>query len=141
MWGHSSHAERLFSLQRRALRVLTGLGYRDDVRDMFKSKKIMTLPSRYIFECVLYARANLPEYVSVSSIHSYDTRNNSDLRLEFFRLKKSWYSKSHFAPTFYNKLPSQIKNLSDTMFKAAIKKCLIEKAFYTFDEFMNSVIV
>src|SRR5699024_3103264 len=41
VWGHSSHAQRLFAIQRRALRIVDGLGYRDDVKQSFVKHKIL----------------------------------------------------------------------------------------------------
>ena len=33
-WGHSAHASEVFGLQRRCIRVIAGLGYRDCCRDL-----------------------------------------------------------------------------------------------------------
>lgn len=44
VWGHADIRHRLFSLQRRALRVVSGLKYRDDCRNKFIEYKLMTLP-------------------------------------------------------------------------------------------------
>jgi hypothetical protein len=37
VWGHSAHLRKVFNQQRRCIRVLGGLGYRDDCRDIFKT--------------------------------------------------------------------------------------------------------
>jgi hypothetical protein len=44
VWGHSAHLRKVFNQQRRCIRVLGGLGYRDDCRDIFKTFKILTVP-------------------------------------------------------------------------------------------------
>jgi hypothetical protein len=44
VWGHSTHLRKVFNQQRRCIRVLGGLGYRDDCRDIFKTFKILTVP-------------------------------------------------------------------------------------------------
>jgi hypothetical protein len=49
VWGHSTHLRKVFNQQRRCIRVLGGLGYRDDCRDIFKTFKILTVPCIYIF--------------------------------------------------------------------------------------------
>jgi hypothetical protein len=41
VWGHSTHLCKVFNQQRKCIRVLGGLGYRDDCRDMFKTLKIL----------------------------------------------------------------------------------------------------
>lgn len=52
-WGHSSGVRRLFALQRRAVRIMARLGYRDDCREAFASLGILTVPSLYILENLL----------------------------------------------------------------------------------------
>jgi ribonuclease P/MRP protein subunit RPP40 len=49
VWGHSTHLRKVFNQQRRCIRVLGGLGCRDDCRDIFKTFKILTVPCIYIF--------------------------------------------------------------------------------------------
>lgn len=138
VWGHSPHAKRVFASQRRAVRVLADLDYRADVRVAFTELNIMTLPSRYIFECLIYARNNLDEYKTSSDIHSHDTRTRENLRMEYQRLHKSANSTLHYSPLFYNKLPPAVKSLEINKFKSAIKTYLTKYAFYTFSEFLES---
>jgi hypothetical protein len=44
VWGHSTHLCKVFNQQRKCIRVLGGLAYRDACRDMFKTLKILTVP-------------------------------------------------------------------------------------------------
>lgn len=138
VWGHSPHTERIFSLQRKAVRVLAGLGYRDDARQAFINLKILTLPSNYIYECLLYAKQNLLKYHRHSDIHNHNTRNKQNLLPVYLRLSKSFNSSLHYAPVYYNKLPECIKILEFRNFKNVIKKILLEKAFYNCEEFLHS---
>lgn len=48
-WGTSTAAERIFILQKRAIRVLCALKYRESCRGHFKNQKILTLTSLYIY--------------------------------------------------------------------------------------------
>ena len=34
-WGHAPQAKRIFALQRRVIRIISGAGYRDDIRHTF----------------------------------------------------------------------------------------------------------
>jgi hypothetical protein len=45
-WGNSPHSLGIFKIQKRALRILMGIGYRDSCRELFKEEKILTLPSQ-----------------------------------------------------------------------------------------------
>lgn len=135
-WGHSAHASRVFGLQRRAVRVLAGIGYRDDVREFFTQLNILTLPSQYILECLVYAHENALNYGTALQVHQHDTRNKNDLRVQFLRLRTSWNATLHYAPVFFNKLPPRVRKLPLLPFKKVIKKFLVVKSFYSLDEFL-----
>lgn len=136
-WGHSSHANRVFKLQRRAVRVIAKLEYQTDARKAYTDLKIMTLPCRYIFECIIYTKNNVDQYNTARNIHNHNTRQKDDLRVEFLRLSKSWNATLYLAPTFYNKLPISVKSLEGNKFKKVIKKLLIKKAYYSYEEFLD----
>jgi len=48
-WGHSPHSVRVFRLQKKIIRIMTGSRSRDSCRTLFFSLKILPLPSLYIF--------------------------------------------------------------------------------------------
>ena len=58
-WGGSSAAVYLFRLQRRAVRVLGGVGYTEDCRSTFINHNILTLPSEYILASISTLRKYL----------------------------------------------------------------------------------
>lgn len=70
IWDHSSHGKRIFALQRRAVRVVAGLRYRDDVESAFIDKKILTFPSLYIYHCLAYAKKNFINYDTHAETHT-----------------------------------------------------------------------
>jgi hypothetical protein len=45
-WGNSSHAERVFKLQKRVVRLIKGCGYRDSCREHFRDMNIERLRSQ-----------------------------------------------------------------------------------------------
>lgn len=140
-WGHSSHAARVFSLQRRAVRIVAGVKYRDDVRPFFISLKILTIPCQYILECLLYIYKNSSCYTLVEETHSYNTRHRFDVQMDFLRLRTSCNATRHFAPAFFNRLPLRIRNMPLKQFKNKIKQFLLNKGFYSVDEFLRYQIV
>lgn len=121
--------------------MIAGLGYREDVRGSFVDLGILTIPSRYIFECLLYAHSNVARYNQNNFYHPYDTRNGHSIRLEFLRLHRSRISVNYYAPVFYNRVPNNIKLLGDNHFKNKIKTFLLSKAYYSIDEFLNSPVI
>lgn len=122
------------------MRVLAKLQYRSDAKDSFRHLNIMTLPSKYIFECLLHAKNNNQIYITSQDVHNHDTRRKGDLRIDYLRLKKSWNATSCYAPLFYNKLPESVRSLQYKLFRKVIKTYLTNKAFYTFEEFLNSAV-
>nr|CAI5848805.1 unnamed protein product [Callosobruchus analis] len=75
IWGHSSHMDRVFRLQRRCIRVMSGLGWRDCCRNKFTELSLLTLPSLYILNCLKHIKANLHRFTYHSDIHDYPSRN------------------------------------------------------------------
>ena len=65
LWGHSPVLGRIFGIQRRVVRVLSGLGYQDDCRISFSELNIMTVPSLYIYECLKYIRSEVTSVVMI----------------------------------------------------------------------------
>jgi len=57
-WGSSSHANKVFILQKKIVRIITNTRPRDSYREVFKSMEIMTLYSQCIYSLVLYTITN-----------------------------------------------------------------------------------
>lgn len=138
VWGHSCHAAAVFGMQRKAVRIIAGLGYREDCRESFKKLKILTLPSTNILQCLLYIKENELKYKVRDQVHSYSTRNNDKLNFELLRLSKTRNGTGYHAITFFNALPQNIKKLNYSRFKKVIKKFLIDNAIYNFKEFLSA---
>jgi len=73
-WGNSPYSPIIFKMQKRVLRILEGVGYRDSCRELFKELKILTLSSQYILSLLLFVTQNRGLFVSNSSFHNFDTR-------------------------------------------------------------------
>lgn len=133
-WGHSAHAKQICSLQRRAIRIITGSSYYSDIKQKFIDLKILTFTSVFVMKCLLWMRDNTHLFKQHNDIHHYDTRNNSKIEIEFHRVNKSKFSTNYYAPKLYNKLPSHIKYLPANQYKEQIKTYLTERAFYSLNE-------
>lgn len=136
-WGHAAGAGRVFRLQRRAVRITAGLGYREDCRGAFISNKVLTLPSIFILETMCHMRSHIDLYSRHASIHNHDTRNKQNLVLNYWRLKRCQDGPGHLGIHFFNKIPDNIKELPMAEFKTKIKSFLIGNAFYSVSEFLN----
>lgn len=136
-WGHSCHTERIFALQRRALRIIANKNYRDDVRNVYIELRVLTIPCRFIYESLIYAHKNISTFNLNSNFHQYLTRERGDIRLDYFRLGKTRLATNYYSPLFYNKLPNHYKILNLNSYKAKVKNLLISKAFYSISEFLQ----
>ena len=130
-WGHSCHMDRIFKQQRRALRIICGMAFREDVKEKFTELKILTIPSRFVFESLIYAYQNQASFQTNTNFHNYNTRSANNIRPDFIRLQKSRISSNHYCIEYFNKLPTHTKKLPLQKFKKYIKDMLIEKALYS----------
>lgn len=138
-WGHSACRHRLFGLQRRAVRVVGGIGYRADAKPIFIDLNILTFPSIYALECLTYVKKHINEFATHKENHNYNTRKRDDVYLCFKSLTKSRTGIAYHGPKLFNKLENNIKQLPLDRFRSAVKKFLTANAFYSLDEIEMSL--
>ncbi|CAH0555902.1 unnamed protein product [Brassicogethes aeneus] len=80
VWGQAANWHRIFSLQRRAVRIVSELNYREDCRSKFSELKILTFPSIFIFETLVYTKLNLTKFENNNSNHLHNTRSQDNIR-------------------------------------------------------------
>jgi hypothetical protein len=77
LWGHETNQKtslrKLFIKQKKAVRLILGLPPRESCRPYFKSQKIMTLTSIYIYQLAKYAFLNT-NHCKNAHVHSCNTR-------------------------------------------------------------------
>lgn len=134
-WGHSTHSKRVFAVQRKCLRIMCGLQFRDDCRQAFVDSKILTLPCLYVLQSIMYIKANEMDYQTFP--HAYSTRGKDSFVVPFHRLKRSREATHYHGLLFFNKLPNCFRVLSPAQLKKSIKDILIENAFYSIEEFLS----
>nr|CAI5834912.1 unnamed protein product [Callosobruchus analis] len=137
-WGHSAGMLRVFGLQRKAVRIISSLRFRDDCRAMYVRLRILTVPCVYIFECLMYVRQNIDLYQTHENIHTYNTRARKNLIPVYWRVGRCHDGPGYWSIKFFNALPDEVKVLSAKAFKVRVKTYLLKKAFYSFNEFLNS---
>ena len=137
-WGGSSHAVEVFRVQRRCLRAMTGIGYRDCCRGKFIELGILTFPCLYILACLLHVRDHVHEYGQPLDNHCYNTRHRNNLLTKYTRTNRARDGVNYYGVKFFNALPGTVKTLGLAEFKRTIKNYLIGRAFYSCDEFVSS---
>lgn len=130
LWGASSNMDVLFRAQKRILRYMLKLGYRDSCRPHFKSQKILTLPSLYIYHALVFCKKNIHLFKSNSDFSSYNTRNSSKLSVPIHSLATYEKGANFMMIQLYNAMPQELHNTpSMNSFKKGLKAFLIEHAF------------
>lgn len=134
-WGHSTHASKIFALQRKIIRIICGLGFRDDCKNKFIELNILTMPCLYVFQALLFVKDNEVSYQTGS--HSYNTRQKGNIVPAFHRLSRSREAMGYHGIKFYNVLPERIRSLPPVQFRKAVSRFLLQQAFYSVDEYNN----
>lgn len=133
-WGAASDSVRVFKMQKRALRFIFGLNKRESCRNLFKQLGILTLPCILLLNLLVYAKTELNTN-TLNSHHMYNTRNGTTLEIPLHRLAKYKQSPKYLAIKVYNHLPDRYKNLQLKCFKLELKKILINKCYYSLNEY------
>lgn len=136
-WGHASAASRIFALQRRAIRIIAGLTYRDDCSKSFCDLKIMSLPAIYIYHCLLYMHRNRTKYNTFEERHQRNTRGNKNIYPTYLRLQLSRFSTNYYGIKFFNYLSEEVKILPYNKFKCTIKNLLVTNFISSTEDFFN----
>uniref|UniRef100_A0A6P7FUC1 Uncharacterized protein LOC114331063 n=1 Tax=Diabrotica virgifera virgifera TaxID=50390 RepID=A0A6P7FUC1_DIAVI len=136
VWGHSAEMLTVFGWQRKAVRVLAGLWYRDDCRQAYRSLRILTVPSLYILENLMFIKRGGAHFETHENIHQHDTRYKHHLVPAYWRLRRCQTGPGYWAIKFFNKLPDSLKCLQLNQFKSTIKDILLENVFYSNEEFL-----
>lgn len=138
-WGNSRHSSVIFRLQKRVIRIITGIRNRDSCREHFRTLKILPLQSQYILSLLLFVTDNKDLFQRNFEVHQINTRNKSSLHQ--CPSKLSVYQRGAYCTGIrvFNSLPPQIKEVSHKrqQFKCILKEFLYTHSFYTLDEYFN----
>ncbi|XP_047118481.1 uncharacterized protein LOC124798988 [Schistocerca piceifrons] len=113
----AKHVNTVFTLQKKAVRIMCKLRYKGSCKAIFKIKKLLTLPSLYIYKTV-QVMLKYKQYNHLNrEVHMYNTRRDDDYHLERNNSKSADKSPYYMEIKFYNKLPKKLKSLSGSCFE------------------------
>jgi len=137
-WGNKQNLECALKLQKRAVRVLCGLGPRDSCRERFLRLSIFTIVNVFIYKCGLYAFDH--GFCGAGDVggHSYNMRNRYKIRPSI--PNSSLYEKSftYISTKIYNHIPYDVRDSqSRKTFQNKLKVFLKNNSFYSVNEFLE----
>lgn len=139
LWGNSPDAHTLLTMQKKLIRILANIPQYESCKSYFQKYNVLTVPSVYIFEIAKFVR-NYPEYFTKLGDleRRYPQRHKNKLVMLINRLRLNSTSTLIMSIKIYNKLPKQLtEEKKDKLFLSKLKQYLINKAYYSVNEFLN----
>ena len=135
-WGGDGKSIKIFWLQKKVIKLITGVHKCESCRPIFRKFKILTLASLYIFEMLCFLKKYQGKVKHNLEIHEHNTRKKHDLHTKHCNTVLYHRSVINMGIKLFNKLPIQIKQLDNfKSFKREVKTFLVHNSFYTIDEF------
>lgn len=135
-YGGSSHLDVIFKAQKRILRIMLRLGFRESCRGKFRSNKILTVSAVYIQECLLFFHKNKHYFSRFLAQAVYDTRT-LNYNYPAHRLTLTEKSVLYRCIKFFNTLPTSIQVVTElTEFKKRIYEMLLELEPYSIADYL-----
>ena len=137
IWGNTyeTYLEPLIKLQKRALRIVSGLKYRDHTNETFAKFKCLKLKDIILHKsCIQVFKAkqgSLPKnlqirFQKVNEIHSHSTRNSSNMFQKLYKQHCKSMCLSVKGTSLFNALPTNVKCSKNTYcFKNKLKSMLL----------------
>ena len=85
-WGLASEVQQVFTSQKKIIRMIARISPTTSCRESFKTHKIMTLASLYIYSVIMCVLNNKDILSQRREIHDHDTRYRNEYQLPFSRL-------------------------------------------------------
>lgn len=139
LWGNSTLSPDVFIVQKRILRAMAGLSSTCSCRNVFKEYKVLTVVSVLIYELCVYVFNHKTKFIKNKNFHDRNTRQNDNFHIPFYKFNVSLNSPNCLGLKVFNHLSLDIKEAKNlNSFKFKLKLYLLEKSFYTLNEFFSA---
>jgi hypothetical protein len=126
-------------IQKKVIRLITGLKISESCRQTFKENRILTVTSLWVLEVVCFIKKYKGNLKHNFAIHEHNTRSKYDLHTQFCNTSLFQKSVINMGVTLYKYLPSKIKKLENfNCFRKEVKLVLLKNSFYMLEEFYQS---
>jgi hypothetical protein len=142
-WGvQNSLLVNIFKIQKRSVRTMKFMLPYDSCRGVFKKMNLLTVPSIFIYHCIVFKLEHNESFIKSQDVHQYNTRNKNNVMVPKHRSTLFESSPYYVTAKLFDKLPVILKNIKNvTFFKNLFKKVLIAKEYYSVDEFCKDTIL
>ena len=139
IWGFANKTdiERLFILQKWAVRVLDGKKSYESCRESFKRIGVLTLRGLIIWRACCYLHTHKDNENIPQTQNPHLIRDQNKLDRNFRKLTHTGKSVFFEGIRFYNHLPEEMRTLPVLHFKDNCKKYLLREPIYTYEEFFE----
>ena len=135
-WGRNGLIEKVFVAQKRVLRSIKKMKFRDSCRGIFRNEGILTVHGMYIYECLIFFFNNKDSF-NMQTYHGYQTRT-LNVNYPGHRLTLTERNPCYMCIKFFNHLPDNYKDIeSQKIFKMSIKQMLIDLEPYSLNEYFD----
>jgi hypothetical protein len=137
LWGLSSKANlnRIFTLQKRAIRCILRLKPTESCFPHFKNLGILTVPCIYMFEVISYVK---DQKLVKAHQHTHNTRNRNFNPSQVHNLKLFECKPEYIGLKLLSQLPPELKQIDDPKkFKVELKKHLINQCLYQLPHYLT----
>lgn len=137
LWGGSSHVHDILLIQKKAVRIITKSDRLAHCKPLFIDTSILTVINVYIFHCLVNLKKDENSFKLREDVHTYNTRNKSQVDLPQFRLQSTAKSHSVSGIKFFNNLHCESRSLPLNIFKRKLSVWLSANPFYSTSEYFE----
>jgi hypothetical protein len=132
-WGQRTESDKIFKIQKRAIRIITNSRMRDSCRELFRKLEILPLYSQYILSIAIF----VIKKTNVNFIRII--RSTTNLHPPTAQLKKKQKGVYYSEIKVFNSLPHDINELANEVipFRNILRTFLLIHSFYNIDEYFN----
>jgi hypothetical protein len=76
-WGNLTNISRVFKLQKKVIRIISGAGFRNSCRGLFKELDILPLSCEYVLSLMLFVIGNQNNFCSGLEVCGLNTRSKN----------------------------------------------------------------
>lgn len=139
VWGYEcGRTHQIFKLQKKAIRIIFKKTRSFPCRTIFINNRILSFPSIYILNCVVFVKKNFHLFQEKPSTHLYGLRRRLDLAIP--EHKTSFFKNQllYNGVRLFNALPMPLKEQTDAdRFAKEVKELLLKLCPYSIRDFVH----